>query len=192
MSEPTANSSKGGMFSEERLYGMISRSSGTFPRSAGPRAYANWNVLLHLERARLLRRSQKYLKRKCVVHRWHTCMWMGNNKLKINADSNKYCDSDKTEFFVAASKHTLSQLQNVFLTKLFLNLTVMPSSTIRNLGVMFDSLMSRSSQVNSICRTTNLHIRNIVRIRKYIDQDTCHHVVCSLVTSRLDYCNSLL
>ena len=66
MSEPTANSSKGGTFprnvqigtfSEERLYGMISPSSGTFPRSAGPRAYANWNVLLRLERARLLRRS---------------------------------------------------------------------------------------------------------------------------------------
>ena len=52
--------------------------------------------------------------------------------------------------------------------------------------------MSMSSQVNSICRTTNLHLRNIVRIRKYIDQDTCHHVVRSLVTSRLDYSNSLL
>ena len=67
----------------------------------------------------------------------------------------------------------------------------MPSSTIRNLSVMFDSLMSMSSQVTSICRTTNLHLRNIVRIRKYSDQDTCHHVVYSSVTSRLDYCKRL-
>ena len=81
MSEPTANSSKGGTFprnvqigtfSEERLYVMISRSSGTFPRSAGLRAYANWNVLLRLERARLLRRSDTYKKdkSKCKQIQW--------------------------------------------------------------------------------------------------------------------------
>ena len=46
--------------------------------------------------------------------------------------------------------------------------------------------------INSICSSTNYHLRNIARIRKNIDHDTCHHVVRCLVTSRLDYCNSLL
>ena len=57
---------------------------------------------------------------------------------------------------------------------------------------MFDPVMSMSYQVNSICSSTNYHLRNIARIRKNIDRDTCHHVVRCLVTSRLDYCNSLL
>ena len=107
---------------------------------------------------------------------------MRRNKLKLNAD--------KTEFFVAASKNNLSHVQDVSL--IIGNSTVTPSTNIRNLGVMFDPVMSMSSQVNSICSSTNYHLRNIARIRKNIDHDTCHHVVRCLVTSRLDYCNSLL
>ena len=38
----------------------------------------------------------------------------------------------------------------------------------------------------------NYHLRNIWRIRCYIDNNTCHHAVRSLVISRIDYCNSLL
>ena len=36
------------------------------------------------------------------------------------------------------------------------------------------------------------NLRNIGRIRRYIDEDTCNHTVRSLVLSRLDYSNSLL
>ena len=46
--------------------------------------------------------------------------------------------------------------------------------------------------MSAICRSVNSHIRNISHIRKYIDQSTCQHVVRALVTSRLDYANSLL
>ena len=109
-------------------------------------------------------------------------VWMRRNKLKLNAE--------KTEFFVAASKNNLSHVQDVSLN--IGHSTVTPSTNIRNLGVMFDPVMSMSSQVNSICSSTNYHLRNIARIRKNIDHDTCHHVVRCLVTSRLDYCNSLL
>ena len=84
----------------------------------------------------------------------------------------------------------LSHVQDVSL--IIGNSTVTPSTNIRNLGVMFDPVMSMSSQVNSICSSTNYHLRNIARIRKNIDHDTFHHVVRCLVTSRLDYCNSLL
>ena len=38
----------------------------------------------------------------------------------------------------------------------------------------------------------NYHLRNIGRIRSYIDKDTCNQAVRSLVLSRIDYCNSLL
>ena len=34
-------------------------------------------------------------------------------------------------------------------------------------------------------------MRNVGRIRPYITENACKTLVCSLVTSRLDYCNSL-
>ena len=41
-------------------------------------------------------------------------------------------------------------------------------------------------------RNVTFHLRNIARIRKFVDQSTCHHAVRSLILSRLDYCNGLL
>ena len=38
-------------------------------------------------------------------------------------------------------------------------------------------------------RSINFHVRNLWRICRYIDQNTCHHVARALITSRLDYCN---
>ena len=67
-----------------------------------------------------------------------------------------------------------------------------PSSSIRNLGIVFDSCLKMDLHVSSICRTVNYHLRNIARIRRFIDRKTCAHAVRSLVLSRLDYGNSLL
>ena len=69
---------------------------------------------------------------------------------------------------------------------------IFPSKTVRNLGVIFDKYMTMDDHVTAICKTINYHLRNLARIRKYIDNDTCHAAVRALVTSRLDYCNSLL
>ena len=52
--------------------------------------------------------------------------------------------------------------------------------------------MSMTSHVASISSSTNYHLRNIARIRRFIDKDTCKQAVRALITSRLDYCNSLL
>ena len=49
-----------------------------------------------------------------------------------------------------------------------------------------------SQHVSSVCRSVTYHIRNIGKIRKYIDYDTCHAAARALVLSLLDYCNSLL
>ena len=48
-----------------------------------------------------------------------------------------------------------------------------------------------SDQVTNVSKSVNFHSRNISGIRQFIDKDTCHSVVRSLITSRLDYCNSL-
>lgn len=67
-----------------------------------------------------------------------------------------------------------------------------PSSQIRNLGVIFDSTMSMSAHVTSICKSVNFILWNISRIRKFIDLDTCNHAITAFVLSKVDYANALL
>lgn len=46
--------------------------------------------------------------------------------------------------------------------------------------------------VNSICRSCYIQIRKIGYIRKYLTVNATKALVNSLITSRIDYCNSLL
>ncbi|XP_072046942.1 uncharacterized protein [Amphiura filiformis] len=107
---------------------------------------------------------------------------MSTNKLQLN--------ESKTEFMVLASKHNLEDLSTVTLN--LDNTPIIPSTVIKNLGVKFESDMSMTAQVASISSSTNYHLRKINRIRRFIDKDTCKQAVRALITSRLDYCNSLL
>ena len=49
-----------------------------------------------------------------------------------------------------------------------------------------------SPHIASLCSSTTYHLRNITRIRRFLDRDSCHQVVRSLVLSRLDYANAVL
>ena len=66
------------------------------------------------------------------------------------------------------------------------------SKKARNLGVIFDSRLTNFSHINSICRSASLALRNIGRVRKHLNQANTEHLVRAFITSRLDYCNSLL
>ena len=106
---------------------------------------------------------------------------MNMNQLKLN----EY----KTEFFVASSKSNLNYVYEPFLN--VCGTIIKPSEAVRNLGVISDSAMSMSSHFSSISRSLNYHLRNIGRIRRYINNNICHHAISSLVISRIDYCYSL-
>ena len=108
--------------------------------------------------------------------------WMKSNKLKLNMD--------KTEFIIFGSPHNIRNLSTVHLQ--VGNISIKPTTSVRNLGVHLDSTLSMNNHVSHLCQTLNFQIRNISRIRRYLDNDSCHHIVRSLVLSRLDYGNSLL
>ena len=57
---------------------------------------------------------------------------------------------------------------------------------------MFDKSLTMKDHVSSLCRSINFHLRNLNRIRRFVDSSTCAHAVRSLILSRLDYGNSLL
>ena len=66
------------------------------------------------------------------------------------------------------------------------------TSTARNIGVLYDTVMSMEHHVTAVCKAGFFHLRNISRIRKYISRHTAEILVHAFITSRLDFCNSLL
>ena len=107
--------------------------------------------------------------------------WMIKNKLKIN--------DDKTEFLVITSPHSkLSKDMHIKIGQT----EILPSNHCKSLGVMFDERMAMDKQVSNICRAALFHIRNISAIRDLISSSAAAQLMHSLVSSRIDYCNSLL
>ena len=48
------------------------------------------------------------------------------------------------------------------------------------------------NQISNICRCSFLELRRISSIRSFLSRDACEKFVNGLITSRLDYCNSVL
>ena len=108
--------------------------------------------------------------------------WMNLNKLLLNPS--------KTEFLLIGTKQ--QRLKFSDLTNLSLSNDIIPvSSSARNLGFIFDSDMSFSDQINSVSKSCHFHIRDIRRIRHLLPLSTATTLANSLVSSKLDYCNSL-
>ena len=107
--------------------------------------------------------------------------WMNQNMLKLN--------DDKTELIVFTSKYKQDLYNDLSIT---IGDTVVDcSSQVKDLGVIFDRVLSLRQHVSYTSKTCRFHLRNISRIRKYIPQDTSVVLVKSLVMSRLDYSNGL-
>ena len=64
-------------------------------------------------------------------------------------------------------------------------------SSARNLGFIFDSDMSFTDQINSLSKSCHFHIRDIHRIRHLLPLSAATVLANSLISSKLDYCNSL-
>ena len=110
------------------------------------------------------------------------CDWMRDNYLQLNAD--------KTEILLVSTKPGLQTCNIDYLS--IANLQVSPASSVKNLGVMLDSFLKMEGHVNAVCKSAFFHLRNIARIRQFLNKESTEKVVHALVTSRLDYCNSLL
>ena len=67
-----------------------------------------------------------------------------------------------------------------------------PSSKVKNLVVVLHSDFSFSKHVSSVCQSCFYFIRDFSRIRRYLSRSVAVTLANALVTSRLDYCNSVL
>ena len=99
------------------------------------------------------------------------------------------CNPDKTEVIHFFSPFSRSET----IRDIVINGTpVTPVHSVRNLGVVLDKHLNISSHINNICKSASLAIRNIGRIRRYLNQADTERLVHAFVTSKLGSCNSLL
>ena len=109
--------------------------------------------------------------------------WMKLNLLKLN--------DDKTELLVITSRPSRSQSLDISIK--IGDQYISPSDDPpKNLGVIFDSTCSLRDHVANVCRSINFNLFSIGKIRKYLDRPTVEKLVNATITSRLDYCNSLM
>ena len=108
--------------------------------------------------------------------------WMSLSKLKLNPE--------KTEFIVFGSKAQCLKISSHFPVSILGSL-LHPVDSVRNLGVWFDADFSFSEHIKRTCKACFLQMRDLRRIRKYLTPEVAVLAANALVSSRLDYCNSL-
>ena len=64
--------------------------------------------------------------------------------------------------------------------------SIASASQAWNLGAIFDSSMTMKPQISNVIRSSTFQLRNISRIRKYLNRDATEQIIHSLITSRLD------
>ena len=108
--------------------------------------------------------------------------WMTLRMLKLN--------DDKTEMIIFISKHHL-KLYGVCCMTIGADI-ISPVDCVRNLGVHMDQHLTMTHHVTAVCAACNYHLYRLSSIRHYLTTEATKSAVNALVTSRLDYCNSLL
>ena len=107
---------------------------------------------------------------------------MSENKLKLNPD--------KTEFIVSGAKDRYKWLSDSFPVNILSN-CLSPTDVVRNLGVLFDAKFCVTNHVNSVIKSCFISLRDLHRIRRFLPIDTSVVIANALVSSHLDYWNSL-
>ena len=109
-------------------------------------------------------------------------VWMSENKLKRNPD--------KTEFLVFSAKDRYKWLSDSFPVNILGN-CLFPMDVARNLGVLFDAKFCFTNHINSVIKSCLISLRDLHCIRRFLSVDTSVVIANALVSSLLDYCNSL-
>lgn len=108
--------------------------------------------------------------------------WMNHHHLKLN--------SAKTDFTILGSKRTLNAAPTPSLT--LGDAVIAPKESVRNIGFIMDQSLSSEDHVASVCRSSYAQLQCLSRIKRFVDKKSLEKMVHAFITSRLDFCNSML
>ena len=113
-------------------------------------------------------------------------LWMMKNRLVLN--------DSKTEVMHIRSKfRDRCKIKPVDLCSVRVGSTnVKTSVSVRDLGVFLTNRSDMKLNVSKICQAASFALHRIGRVRNILDRTRTEKLVHAFVTSRLDYCNSLL
>jgi Reverse transcriptase (RNA-dependent DNA polymerase)/Endonuclease-reverse transcriptase len=111
------------------------------------------------------------------------CRWFLLNGLSLNPN--------KSEAILLgtppASRHTGNPL-----TVNIAGAIIPVSPTLKSLGVTLDSKLSFQQHINSVCKASYFHLRSMRHVRSCLPPQILRTVACSIVSAKLDYCNSIM
>ena len=121
------------------------------------------------------------------VHRIEQCIhelkdWMTANYLHMN--------DSKSEILPAIPRHKTDMTQGLRVRVGSDYVTAVRH--VKNIGVYLDRHLDMTTQVSRTIITCSLHMRNIAQTIRYLTRPPTERVVNALITSRLNYSNSLL
>ena len=66
------------------------------------------------------------------------------------------------------------------------------ATKLKSLGVILDQRLTFNEHATAVVKSCNYHARAIRHARHLLTESVAQTLACSLINSRLDYCNSLL
>ena len=123
-----------------------------------------------------------------AIHQLERCLsalhcWLCLNGLSLNPDKSEaiwLSTVQRSRSFTPATSISIA------------GTSISLSDTLTTLGVTLDKNLTFNSHVSSVCKSCNYHIRALRHIRSSLTDDMAKSVAVALVSSRLDYANSLL
>ena len=109
--------------------------------------------------------------------------WMLSNRLKLNGDK-----TELTIFNKPSVSRKCLQMPSLCVS----DACIEPQSCCRNLGSFFDKHLSMDSHIQNVCKASYYHLKKIASIRPLLDIKTTASLVHAFISSKIDFCNSLL
>ena len=105
--------------------------------------------------------------------------------------NNLLLNPSKTEALVTGTRQQIVKLDQT--GGIVVSESIVPfAAELHVLGVTLDSYLSLDDHVTGAVRACNYHLRALRHIRPLITCDAANTIACSIVCSRLDYCNTIL
>ena len=108
--------------------------------------------------------------------------WCCKNSLLINPE--------KTKFLLVGTRQLLNLLSNDMSLN-FLNKTIVPVTSISDLGIILDRNLTYNEHITQLSSECMAKLCQINRVKHCFDQKTLIYIICAVVMGKLYYCSTV-